>query len=116
MMLMHGLRILTAFMLVSYTAVSLCGPGHHALDGLIGHIASPGGSAAHPHDSPETTVRADMGCPACHFFSLASLAKLVAPLMVRLPVDPAPNRLDWIRPSRPLLIASSPRAPPRLAV
>jgi len=116
MMLTHGLRILTAFMLAFHAAEALVGPGHHALDGIIGCLApQEDGSAAHPHDSSETSMRADKDCSACNFFSLASLSKLFAPPMIRLVAERAPNDLDWLRPSNPLPITSSPRAPPRLA-
>ncbi len=111
---MHGLRVFTASLLTFYAALTLCGPGHHALDGLVECVASHDGSDAQAANSSVTAAHTDQDCPICHFFSLSSLPNAFAPPTVRLAVEPAPARLDRVRPSSPLLIESSPRAPPQL--
>jgi hypothetical protein len=116
MMLMYGRRILTTIVLACHAAVSLCGPGHHALGGLLERSASIDGSALQASGSPEIVAHTDKDCPACHFFSLASLPVPITPAMIRSVVEPAPHRIAPIQAVKPLPVASPPRAPPRVTV
>ena len=115
MMLMNGRRILTVLALASHAAMSLCGPGHHALDGVVAieRFTAMEGSAVQDSGSRGTDSHTDEDCPACHFFSLASLPTSFAPAMIRSAVDTATVRTDPVRASLPFPSASSPRAPPQ---
>jgi hypothetical protein len=112
-MLTHGRRILIALAIASHAALSLCGPGHHALAGLIEHPAAVSDADAPACDSPGAVLHADKDCPACDFFALASLPPSIASTTIQPVEEPSLPCLGRIFPSRPFPVASPPRAPPR---
>ncbi len=106
-------RILLATWIAFHAAITLCGPGLHALSGFE-HDGSPGAAADDglTIESGDTLHGEADDCPVCHYLAQGQLPCQNAPVVV----DSAVVHLAQSRrePTLPLALhlPSSPRAPP----
>jgi hypothetical protein len=107
-----GRRLTLLLMLTLHATTSLFGPGHHAVDGLIGRVIGSDCTEA-ACETAGDVLCAPSDCAACDYFTIATLPTEQPPAVLTVPVQAAVVRLETIEVSRPRFAVSIPRAPPR---
>jgi len=109
----NGRRHLPACLLLAlHATASLCGPGHHALEGVVGLFSSKAWEEPPTSASSGAAWSVDEECPACVHGLLPAIAAAAVPSPLAdifAAASPAPIT-TVAGPSGP--IVSSPRAPP----
>ncbi len=108
-----GRRLTLLLMLTLHATTSLCGPGHHAVDGLIERIVGKSCSAA-DCDLPGEAFRVESDCPVCAFLTLVPPPIERPPTVPTGAVRPSGDLFETTEVVRLRFAVSIPRAPPRV--
>ena len=105
-------KALMALLFAWHASMSLCGPGHHALSGLVERLMCAESSSPGTEEAPASNAHSHSDCPACHFFSQSFDSPPIGSAAFRA------LAVDEVRPTEraavgePVPSGATPRAPP----